>query len=134
MTARSAKSKGHQAAALDDLLVRCAIDAIAWEGFENISMRAIAASAGATTAAIVHHFGHKTGLIEAACRMALSEEEQWHSAELAAFRSHPLAYLNFVEWTAQYIERRKGHAPARFWLELLFQSRSIEGSAQAIEE
>lgn len=99
---------------LKQALVEEAIEAVAWRGMRNLTMRAVSTEAGGTTAAIVHHYGSKSGLIAAAIKVAMQEEETLHAESAAKLKGHVLGHLNFVEWLSQYLLQRKTNTHAGF--------------------
>lgn len=119
---------------LSQLLVEKAVEAIAWSGAGNVTMRSVSAGAGGTTAAIVHHYGSKSGLIAAAIDAAMEDERVLHGSLKNMLSGRPLGHLNFTEWVAQYVMQRTTNSSARFWSELLFHANQIEGAPAAIAD
>lgn len=109
------------------------MEGIARQGLGNMPMRAIAAEAGVTTAAIVHHFADKSSLLCAAMEQALAEDTAFHERLIAGLGGRPLGYLNFVEWTANTIRLRQDRDYARFWSEVLFHPHAVKSNLRHIE-
>ncbi|EZP82944.1 transcriptional regulator BetI [Novosphingobium resinovorum] len=130
---QEAAPSGQDGYPLKSLLVGKAVEGVARQGIRNMPMRAIAANAGVTTAAIVHHFGDKSGLLRAALQQALLEDSAFHESLIANIAGRPLGYLNFVEWTANYIRLRHGSDNARFWSEVLFHPQAVAGNLRHVE-
>lgn len=97
-------------------------------------MRAVSAEAGGTTAAIVHHFGSKSGLIAAAVEVAMQREMAWHATLLNQIQGHKLDHLNFVEWIAQYLVKRTNETYSRFWSEILFHAGMVQNGRSIVAE
>ncbi|EZP79300.1 transcriptional regulator BetI [Novosphingobium resinovorum] len=110
---------------LKQVLVEKTIEHIASHGISNLTMRAVSAEAGGTTAAIVHHYGSKAGLIAEAASVALQQEQAWHARLLEQIQGHRLDHLNFVEWMAQYLSKRTNRTYSRFWSEVLFHTNIV---------
>lgn len=117
---------------LKQTLLEKTIEHVAWRGMRNLTMRAVSAEAGGTTAAIVHHYGSKSGLIASALGAAIEHEEKWHADLSRKIKGHRVGHLNFVEWIAQYIVKRSNNADARFWSEILFHTTIVPEAVPAL--
>jgi len=119
--------------ALKETLADKAIETIAAEGLENLSLRRVAALASVTTAAIVHHFGNKAGLQAAAIALALERERAFHDDVLAR-RVPKVGFLSFADEIADYILLRSSMAMPKFWLEMLYKRTSMSVPVDALRE
>jgi AcrR family transcriptional regulator len=119
-------------APLRELLLWGAVDVVAQDGLERLSLRTTAAKAGATTAAIVHHFKNKSGLLDAVSHLAYAAELEFHDSVNVIALTQKLSHQALVEWVAWYITTRANNRIALFWSELLFKATTVDGSPESI--
>lgn len=91
---------------------------IAEVGLEKISLRAIAAQAGCTTAVIFQQYQSKAGLIEAALAEALVQDEAAHAALLGGAAAWLADQAGTADFIASYVGLRSRQPVPRFWSEM----------------
>ncbi|MGD9661170.1 MAG: TetR family transcriptional regulator [Porticoccaceae bacterium] len=106
-------------------LIDQTIRAVAEHGVEGISLRAITANAGCSTAAVFQYFGNKAGLIDEAMKRALEDDIRVHNQFAETTAGLVLHHQRFADQLAFYIEQRSNSISARFWSEILFKSGQI---------
>lgn len=116
-----------------DALTEATIRHVAEYGIDRISLRSVAAEVGATTAAIVHHFKNKDGLLLAAAEQALACDRRNHEAYIAALPPMPMNAQVFADFISAYLElQRQNSYISRFWLEALFHSQTFPVVSEAL--
>lgn len=123
---------GAREPSLRELLLWSTIDSIADDGLERLSLRTIASRVGATTAAIVHHFKNKSGLLTAVTQLAFAADRDFHASIGGIALTQKLSQQGFVEWIAWYITRRANERVAIFWSELVFKATTVVDSQGSI--
>lgn len=110
---------------IHEALLDQTIAMVAEAGLEKISLRTIAAQAGCTTAVIFQQHGGKAGLMAAALRRALAQDEAAHAALAAECGGLLTSHSSLADFLAGYVALRAGQPVPRFWSEVLFKSKQV---------
>jgi len=100
-------------------LLAATIEAVAFHGLGDFSLRHLARMAGTSTTAVFQNFSGKAELLENALALALARDSAFHEALLEQARLVLSTHTGFADFLARYIQLRPPLVHARFLSEIL---------------
>ena len=115
-------------------LLDLTIAAVAKQGLDGTSLRAIAADAGASTTAIFQNYSGKSELISDALRAAIDRDTVFHDDLRSQIFGLVRSHLGFADLVATYIELRATSDHARFLTEIFVSAQDYAHCLAALRD